>query len=92
MPEHILVDLAGPILRVLVFIFRHIIWELLLELLFWDTGCGMIGWFVLRIVTLGQRPTYSLRAIWNDRAESFDAHIVGFVTILIAGIALWIAL
>lgn len=80
-------ELASPILRLFVFIFRHILWDLILETFVWKWICCNVGWFVLRVCTLGKHPETSWRE--TIREEELFSGLAGFATLAIVFFSTW---
>lgn len=92
MPLGDLDDVPG-IPRFLTWFFREIIWELILDAIFWQYICGSIGWVTLRIVTAGRTPDVSLsQTVRDEDDEGMLASLVGLgVILLIAGVIFFLS-
>jgi len=89
--EEIVTEVGRPLVRLFFYIFRGILW------LAWDLSVQIIGWgvgwFFLRILTIGNFPKYQISDQENSPfwqailIELFGIAIIGFITMVLYGLA-----
>ncbi|MBO9492049.1 hypothetical protein J7384_16935 [Endozoicomonas sp. G2_1] len=89
--EEVVAEAGRPLFRLFYYIFRLILW------LAWDLSVQIIGWsvgwFFLRIITIGNFPKYLVteqeRAPFGQAllVELVGLAIIGFITLVLYGLA-----
>ena len=89
--EEVVAEAGRPLFRLFFYIFRGILWlawDLSIQIIGWS-----VGWFFLRVISIGNFPKYKVSEQENAPfgqallVELLGIAIIGFITMLLYGLA-----